>query len=114
MNSMLARLEASQRSQRRFVADASHELRSPVATLRAAAHVWRGQVDPEFADLVASESGRLEGLVGDLLLLARADEGGWCRRRPRRWTSTRSWRPRAVRARTLGGDRPEVRRCGCR
>jgi signal transduction histidine kinase len=75
MNSMLARLEASQRSQRRFVADASHELRSPVATLRAAAHVWRGQVDPEFAELVASESGRLEALVGDLLLLARADEG---------------------------------------
>ncbi len=106
MNSMLARLEASQRSQRRFVADASHELRSPVATLRAAAHVWRGQVDPEFADLVASESGRLEGLVGDLLLLARADEGRLVAAAPAEVDLDEVVEAEAVRARTLGGDRP--------
>jgi signal transduction histidine kinase len=77
MNEMLARLEASQRSQRRFVADASHELRSPVATLRAASDVWAADagVPRDLIALVAAESGRLEGLVGDLLLLARADEG---------------------------------------
>ncbi|WP_369068299.1 sensor histidine kinase [Kineococcus terrestris] len=79
MNAMLARLEASQRAQRRFVADASHELRSPVATLRAAAEVWAehpGTSSPEeFAALVADESARLEHLVADLLVLARADEG---------------------------------------
>ncbi|WP_432545378.1 ATP-binding protein [Kineococcus sp. SYSU DK004] len=79
MNAMLARLEASQRAQRRFVADASHELRSPVATLRAAAEVWAdhpGTSSPEeFAALVEDESARLEHLVADLLVLARADEG---------------------------------------
>ncbi|WP_432540580.1 sensor histidine kinase [Kineococcus sp. SYSU DK002] len=77
MNGMLARLEAAQRAQRRFVADASHELRSPVATLSAAAQVWSraGGVDRGFTELVGSESARLEALVGDLLLLARADEG---------------------------------------
>ncbi len=79
MNAMLARLQTSQRAQRRFVADASHELRSPVATLRAAAEVQRrhpGAGAPEeFAELVRREAGRLERLVADLLLLARADEG---------------------------------------
>ncbi|WP_432512378.1 sensor histidine kinase [Kineococcus sp. SYSU DK001] len=77
MNGMLARLEAAQGAQRRFVADASHELRSPVATLSAAAQVWSraGGVDRVFTELVGSESARLEALVGDLLLLARADEG---------------------------------------
>ena len=77
MNEMLARLEAAQAGQRRFVADASHELRSPVATLRAAADVWAGSGGTlaEFTSLVSSESGRLETLVADLLALARADEG---------------------------------------
>ncbi|WP_432492998.1 sensor histidine kinase [Kineococcus auxinigenes] len=79
MNAMLERLAAAQRAQRRFVADASHELRSPVATLRAAAEVQRrhpGSTPPErFADLVGGEAVRLEHLVSDLLLLARADEG---------------------------------------
>ncbi|WP_146149251.1 sensor histidine kinase [Kineococcus rhizosphaerae] len=91
MNSMLARLQAAQDAQRRFVADASHELRSPVATLRAAAHVWSrphpggpgtvGSVeaaaspDAEFVELVGAESARLQSLVDDLLWLARADEG---------------------------------------
>lgn len=79
MNAMLARLEASQAAQRRFIADASHELRSPVATLRAAVEVWDEHPDTssprEFSGLVGSESARLERLVDDLLLLARADEG---------------------------------------
>ncbi len=77
MNEMLSRLESSQRSQRRFVADASHELRSPVATLRAAAEVWSADAGAprEFTELVRSEAGRVEALVADLLLLARADEG---------------------------------------
>ncbi|GAA0290710.1 HAMP domain-containing sensor histidine kinase [Kineococcus aurantiacus] len=75
VNEVLARLEASQAAQRRFVADASHELRSPVATLRAAAHVWAAGAEPGFVELVGSESARLESLVDDLLVLARADGG---------------------------------------
>ncbi|ABS03293.1 sensor histidine kinase [Kineococcus radiotolerans] len=76
INEVLARLELAQRGQRRFVADASHELRSPVATLRAAAEVWAGAgVPAPFTALVQAESARLEALVSDLLALARADEG---------------------------------------
>ncbi len=82
MNQMLDRLESAQRSQRRFVADASHELRSPIATLRAAAeialaHGGRAASEPfAVAEGTLVETRRLERLVDDLLLLARADERG--------------------------------------
>nr|WP_211374203.1 ATP-binding protein [Cellulomonas fimi] len=82
MNEMLDRLEAAQRSQRQFVADASHELRSPVATLRATAEIalaHPGQADTDPAVVAAgtlAETRRLERLINDLLLLARADERG--------------------------------------
>ncbi|MFB9376069.1 sensor histidine kinase [Kineococcus gynurae] len=78
MNAMLARLETAQRAQQRFVADASHEMRSPVATLKAGAEIslaHPGSHTPEeFSRLVLGESSRLESLVQDLLLLARVDE----------------------------------------
>jgi signal transduction histidine kinase len=76
MNDMLGRLERAQRSQRRFVADASHELRSPLATLRAhldLASVTGGRLDGVASDAISSELARLSGLVEDMLLLARAD-----------------------------------------
>jgi signal transduction histidine kinase len=76
MNDMLGRLERAQRSQRRFVADASHELRSPLATLRAhldLASVMGGRLDGVASDAISSELARLSGLVEDMLLLARAD-----------------------------------------
>ncbi len=78
MNLMLARLEASTDKQRRFVADASHELRSPLAGIQA-----RLEVDlayPDGADWrttgkdVLDETHRLARLVEDLLTLARLDE----------------------------------------
>ncbi|WP_265442695.1 sensor histidine kinase [Flexivirga meconopsidis] len=75
LNRMLDRLEHAQGEQRRFVADASHELRSPLATLQAAVELatdddeWR-QVAPTVRD----EIGRMTGLVNDLLLLAQLDE----------------------------------------
>ncbi|HET6664783.1 MAG TPA: ATP-binding protein [Acidimicrobiales bacterium] len=78
MNSMLERLEQGQARQRRFVADASHELRSPVASIRQHAEV--AQAHPErttlgaLAETVAAENLRVERLVDDLLLLTRADE----------------------------------------
>lgn len=83
MNAMLERLENSRDRQRSFVSDASHELRSPIATMRhqlevAMAHPERASVEQLAPDLL-SEDLRLERLVGDLLLLARADEGGLVR-----------------------------------
>jgi signal transduction histidine kinase len=87
MNRMLDRLEDGQQRQRRFVADASHELRSPVATLRQHAEVARAHPDrtspDELAGTVLAEALRMQQLVDDLLLLARADEHSLgLRRRP--------------------------------
>ena len=78
MNGMLDGLERAGEAQRRFVSDASHELRSPVATLRAAADIaltvpGRGSRE-DLAVLVRAETQRLDRLVADLLLLARTEE----------------------------------------
>ena len=78
MNAMLARLDDAQSRQQRFVSDASHELRSPVATIRQHAEVARAHpgdttVD-DLATTVLAEDLRLARLVDDLLWLARADE----------------------------------------
>ncbi len=80
MNEMLARLEAAARRQRSFIADASHELHSPLATIRAKLEVGLAHPDAvDWAGLVRGwldEQARLERLVGNLLLLARADDDG--------------------------------------
>jgi signal transduction histidine kinase len=79
MNVMLDRLDAAARRQRAFVADASHELRSPLATIRTKLEVGLARstaVDwPGLARGWLAEQERLERLVDDLLLLARMDEG---------------------------------------
>lgn len=80
MNQMLARLQAARDRQRQFVSDASHELRSPITTIRhelehAIAHP-DAVVVPELADDLLQEDLRMQRLVDDLLLLARADETG--------------------------------------
>jgi signal transduction histidine kinase len=78
LNRMLGRLEEGQLRQRRFVSDASHELRSPLATIRQHAEVALGHPDAataaEVAGVVLEEEARLERLVDDLLLLAKMDE----------------------------------------
>ena len=78
MNAMLADLDRATTAQRQFVSDASHELRSPVATLRAAADIALTVPDRadrgDLAVLVRGEAQRLDRLVADLLLLARVDE----------------------------------------
>ncbi|PPG77365.1 two-component sensor histidine kinase [Rathayibacter sp. AY1C3] len=78
LNRMLDRLQSGQERQRRFVSDASHELRSPVAALRQTAEVAIAHPDrldsARLARTVAEESVRLGGLIEGLLLLARADE----------------------------------------
>lgn len=85
MNSMLDRLETAAATERRFTADASHELRSPLAAMRVqleTARAYPEKVDwPEVADDVLADQVRVERLVGDLLLLARLDSGDSGRRR---------------------------------
>jgi signal transduction histidine kinase len=83
MNRMLARLEDSRTRQQQFVADASHELRSPLASIRQAAEVVRTHPgalpEGELAEAVLEESARMQRLVEQLLLLTRADGGGAAR-----------------------------------
>ena len=80
MNEMLERIEAGHTAQRRFVGDASHELRSPLAAIISALEV--GQAHPELlnseltTETLIPEVYRMQALVEDLLLLARADERG--------------------------------------
>jgi signal transduction histidine kinase len=78
MNRMLGRLESARNSQRRFVSDASHELRSPITSIRQHAEVALAHPDrvtaAELAEVVLAEQQRMQRLVEDLLLLARADE----------------------------------------
>lgn len=77
MNDMLGRLERADASTRRFVSDASHELRSPLATIRAAVEVAGRDGTPhdELDAVILGEALRMQGLVDDLLTLAKADDG---------------------------------------
>ncbi len=95
LNVMLSRIEAAFRARvaseqrlrdsearlRRFVADASHELRTPIAAVSAYAELFGRGASEQKEDLerlmggIRSETGRMEHLVADLLLLARLDEG---------------------------------------
>lgn len=78
---LLGRLETSFEQQRRFVADASHELRTPTAIIRAESEVALGRdsrTEVEYRDAlrVVQDAGhRLSRIVDDLFLLARADAG---------------------------------------
>jgi signal transduction histidine kinase len=80
LNQMLDRLEDGAQRQRQFVSDASHELRSPMAVIRTKVEVAQRKgatADwPKVGEAVLAEEARLEALVGDLLALAREDEGG--------------------------------------
>jgi heavy metal sensor kinase len=79
-NQMIARLEASFDAMKRFTADASHELRGPLATMRGAIDVALSRPrEPEEYRRVLSSVGedvdRLRSIAEDLLILARADSG---------------------------------------
>ncbi|GAA3618586.1 ATP-binding protein [Kineosporia mesophila] len=80
MNEMLDRLQAAQKAQRQFVSDASHELRSPLATLSATLEVVDSDVSgrawAELRPVLQNETERMGVLVANLLLLARADDQG--------------------------------------
>jgi heavy metal sensor kinase len=79
LNRMLDRLERAGDRQRAFVADAAHELRSPLAGMRAQLEVALRHPDPagwrQVADGVLEDTLRLGRMVEDLLALARLDDG---------------------------------------
>ena len=71
---MLAALERAREGERRFVADASHELRNPLAALRGnAEYLARHGADAEALDDLREDAERLSRLVDELLALARED-----------------------------------------
>jgi signal transduction histidine kinase len=78
MNDMLDRLQTSAVRQREFVSDASHELRSPITTIRAALEVaLRHPANTDWTTVgtrVLAEDARLEQIVAELLELARTEE----------------------------------------
>ncbi|MBE1457753.1 signal transduction histidine kinase [Nocardiopsis terrae] len=80
-NSSLARLEESVTRQRRFVSDASHELRNPIAGMRTKLEVELSDPEPDqrarerLLTGLLSDTERLENIVSDLLELARLDTG---------------------------------------
>ena len=80
-NDLLARLDAAFEQQRRFMADASHELRTPVSIMRGEADIALSRAErttDEYRgalEVVRAEGRRLSRIVGELFLLARADSG---------------------------------------
>ncbi len=79
INEMLDRLDAAYRSQLRFVSDASHELRTPIAVIQGYANMldrWGKQDEKtlqESIDAIKSEAAGMQDLVEQLLFLARSD-----------------------------------------
>lgn len=128
MNEMLDRLQAAADAQRRFVSDASHELRSPLAVLQATLEIalaHPGDIPwPVVASDALGEAGRLQGLVEDLLLLASLENGSQSRRqedvdldevvmeeiRRRRPTSRVVFDPSRVSAARVDGNRRQLAR----
>ncbi len=90
MNRMLDRLQRAGESQRRFISDASHELRSPITATGATLELANTDPDranwPEVAAVISEENTRLSHLVDDLLLLAQMDEEALSGRRGRMTT----------------------------
>ena len=91
LNTLLAHVEsslsarhASEQQVRQFVADASHELRTPLTTIRGYTELaqQRPEAVPTALTKVEEESVRMTGLVEDLLLLARLDQGRPLEREP--------------------------------
>jgi signal transduction histidine kinase len=82
MNDMLGRLEVSSATSRRLVSDASHELRTPVTVMRTELEVARRDPNTNWdatGSVLLGELDRLQGMIDDLLLLARGDERAFAR-----------------------------------
>lgn len=80
-NDLLARLNAAFEEQRRFMADASHELRNPLSVMSTAAGVTlkrEHRAEEEYREalgIIAEQTRRLSRIVNDMFMLARADAG---------------------------------------
>ncbi len=137
LNDMLGRIEASMRERdanqeltRRFFADASHELRNPLASLRANAELYqqgvlrdRDQVD-EAMRRISLEAQRMSVLVDDMLRLARLDQHpeqredlvdltalvSGCAERARAADPRRTWRAKVAGGLVTVGDEEMLRR----
>jgi signal transduction histidine kinase len=113
LNDMLHRLDSGRARQRAFVADAAHELRSPLTNIRTELEVAQRLKDdtdwPALADDLLTDVDRLSRLVDDLLLLARADDAA---SRPARTSQTielgQLLAEVAARHPTVSYDRPAV------
>jgi two-component system OmpR family sensor kinase len=117
LNTMLERIEdafgkqrASEERLRRFVADASHELRTPVSAVGAYAELFERGAQQRPADLarvlrgIRVETARMQALIEDLLLLTRLDEGRPLERHPVELVGLAGEAVEA--AQTIGGDWP--------
>jgi two-component system OmpR family sensor kinase len=117
LNTMLERIEdafakqqASEERLRRFVADASHELRTPVSAVGAYAELFERGAQQRPADLarvlrgVRVETSRMQALIEDLLLLTRLDEGRPLERQPVELVGLAGEATEA--AQTISGDWP--------
>lgn len=107
LNQLLARLRASVESQQRFIANAAHQLRTPLAGLKTHSELARRQPGPQemqsLLRMIAGETERTSHLVNQLLTLARAEPAGGSDRVPEpinlRDLASRSvqeWVPRAL------------------
>ena len=82
-NDLLGRLESSMKQQRQFMADASHEMRTPITTTRTAANVALQQPHREEDEyrhsltVIEQQATRLSRIVDDMFTLARADAGNY-------------------------------------
>jgi two-component system OmpR family sensor kinase len=137
LNGMLARIEvsvaereASQQLTRRFFADASHELRNPLASLQANTELYQQRAIPGRPDVdetmlrISQEAQRMGRLVDDMLRLARLDQAPRqqrgqvdvtalaeeCAQRARRTSPGRSWRLEAAPGLMTTGDEEMLRR----
>jgi len=78
-NDMMARLDANMQAQQRFIADAAHQMRTPLTGLRTQTEFAQSETDPEqlrrSLDHIADSAERATHLINQLLVLARAEAG---------------------------------------